>query len=206
MTSRRMVLTGAVMAPLLGIFGQWQAHADQRATYRIIDGWGQTRLTPEAMTALRGIGARVYAIEPAMLVDDPNGPAIRMPLDSGAFSQDFTEGLGAIAGGLGLRTAASDHRVMKMSGSLRGTSGKGSLTLNEGALEFGPLSTDIRKDAVITVEHGLPGRPSLVKVKAPLHATPEALGLFTRHFDVSVFTPNMKIAELSGHCRFLLSS
>jgi len=202
-TTRRMVLTGAMMAPLLGILGQWRARADEPALYRIIDGWGEARLTPEAMAELRAVGATVYAVEPAELVGDPDAPTIRMPLDSGAFTQDFAQGRGVIAGGVGLRTAAADRQASKMSGSFSGTSGWGSVTLDDDMLDIGPLHTVAREDAVITVAPGPPGRPSSARVEAPLRATPEAVDLFTRYFGVPVFSPDMEVARLSGQCRFL---
>ena len=205
MTSRRMVLAGAAVAPLLGILGQWrQARADQAAQYRIIDGWGEIRLTPQTMTALRGMGATVYAIKPATLVGDPNVATIRMPLESGgAVNHDFTEGLAAIAGGVGLRTAAAEGQLTKVSGSLRGAKGRGSLALNGETIDVGPWHVDIRKDAVITVDQGPPGRPSAATIKAPLRATPEAVDLLTRHFGVPVFIPNTNVARVSARFRFL---
>lgn len=205
MTSRRVVLTGVLAAPLLGLLGQ-SAHADQPALYRIIDGWGQARLTPAALDRLRSIGATVYAIEPAVLVGDPNVPTVRMPLDSGKFNRDFTKVIGAIAGGFGLRTLSRDAHVTKIAGSLSGTSGKGSFTVNNEQVNIGPLYTDIRNEAVISVEQGPPGYPSLVKFEVPLRPTPEAIDLFIRYFGVPLFSTGMYIAHASGECRFLSSS
>jgi hypothetical protein len=204
------VLSGAAVAPVLVLLGQSAAQARQSPLVRIIDGWGQARLTPDGVEVLAKIKATVYAIKPAELVAGQNTPTVRVPLQTGKFRPDFTELVGTVAGGIGLRTPDRDKHVQRLSGSLvvkRGKSeseltGDGSIMLDGERGEFGPLTTTVLDEAVVTVDPGKPGKPTTVRVEAPVYATAEAVQLFTQYFGGSGLTHGMKVAQASAECRY----
>jgi hypothetical protein len=208
--SRRVVLTGAAAAPVLALLGRSAAQAQQSPLVRIIDGWGQARLAPDAVEVLAKIKGTVYALKPAELVAGQKTPTVRVPLPTGKFRPDFTELVGTVAGGIGLRTPDRDKRVRQLSGSLvakRGKreselTGKGAIILDDERAEFGPLTTTVLDEAVVTVEPGKPGKPATARVEAPVYATAEAVTLFTQYFGGSGLTQDMKVAQASAECRY----
>jgi hypothetical protein len=208
--SRRVVLTGTAAAPLLALLGQSSAQAQQSSLVRIIDGWGQARLTPDAVDVLAKIKGTVHAIQPAELVAGQTTPTVRVPVQTGKFRPDFTELEGIIAGGIRLRTPSRDMRLQRLNGSLvvkRGKdeselTGKGAIILDGERAEFGPLTTTVLDEAVVTIDPGKPGKPTTARVEAPVYATAEAVTLFTQYFGGSGLTQDMKVAQASVECRY----
>jgi hypothetical protein len=208
--SRRIVLTGAAAAPMLALLGQSAAQAQSSPLVRIIDGWGQARLTPDAVEMLATIQGTVYALEPAVLVSGEKTPTVRVPLQAGKFSLDFTELVGTIAGGVRLRTPKRDLRARQLSGTVLVTRGKteseltgtGSVILDGERGEFGPLTTTVLDEAVVTIEPSKSGKPTTVRFEAPMYASTEAITLFTQFFGGTGLTKGMKIAQARAECRY----
>ena len=209
--SRRAVLSGAAAAPILALLGHGPARgAEKAALVRIIDGWGQARLTPEAVKVLAEIQGTVYAVKPARLLSGTKTPTVRTEIRAGKLNPNLTEIMGTIVGGVGLRTPKRDNRVQRLSGSVlverrkghADLTGKGTAVVNGETVELGPLTTTALDESRVTVEPGKPGKPTTVRVEVPVYATEEMIELFTLYFGTSVAHKGFKVAHATAECRY----
>lgn len=126
------------------------------------------------------------------------------------FRPDFTELMGTVAGGIRLRTPKRDLRARQLRGATLVKRGKGesaitaqgSVMLDGERGEFGPLTTTVLDEAVVTIVPSKVGKPSIARVEAPVYASAEAVALFAQFFGGSGFSEGMRVAQSTGECRF----
>jgi hypothetical protein len=207
--SRRVVLTGAASTSLLALLAQ-SAQAQPSTRVRMIDGWAQAQLTPDAVARLNDVGATVFATRPSEMVTTGNTPTVRIPLRAGAFHPNFTELMANASGGIGVRMpsrelhvdlVAGEGHAVRRDGKVEVT-GQGTMLLNGERTEIGPVSSTAMDEIVVTVEPSKPGKPNMVRAEAPVHVTEVDAERLAEFLGTPVFDAGMRIAHAVGQCRY----
>ncbi|MDH6122554.1 hypothetical protein ABH930_006833 [Kitasatospora sp. GAS204A] len=204
-TTRRVVLSAALAAPLLAQFTGTASGATADGKWGTVsDGWVEVRWTAQAQAQLDRFEAVVEAVAPAQLVRDSGGSAVRFPVRSGTGDASLTnlpkaQGDGVLDGGVAVRTSSGTFQLVNLESVLQDGVASGKCVVN---------GVDVGHHAVVrcglaeglltadTVPVGLPLKVQLSEV--PLRATPELLEVYTATFGTPAFTADTVLAYVTA--------
>ncbi|MFJ6570800.1 hypothetical protein ACIQNU_25625 [Streptomyces sp. NPDC091292] len=204
--NRRTVLGAALTAPLLAQFtGTASAAADEKWG-TISDAWVEVRWTTQVQAELDRWEAVVEAVAPAELVKDGGGTAVRFPVRSGQGDPSLANpakasGDGVLDGGITVRTPKGNAQVVNLQSVLKDGLASGKCVLNGVDLGHRSVFRCAVSEGSLTTGTAAVGKPLKVRIdKVPLHATPEALAVYTATLgaSASAFTADTVLAYVTA--------
>lgn len=202
--TRRLFVSGAMAAPLLGhVGGTAQAAGDPAFTLH--DGLGELRVTDLARTRLAAAGIEIQAVEPAVPIADPDGAVtgVRMTPEyaTGTIALTGQPGAGSarLEGGVVLVSPTARMEITGIRGSLPDNRVHAFLKVNDQWLGELPLYTGDPAAVRLSVVPGVPGKPTVIKGSGiPITPTQEGLDAFTEAFGTTLFTTTDVVFTSSG--------
>ncbi|QMU70484.1 hypothetical protein [Streptacidiphilus sp. P02-A3a] len=206
-TSRRVVLSAAVAAPLLAQFtGARTASASTASADwgTVSSGWVEVRWTAQAQAQLDRFGAVIEAVAPAELVRDAEGSALRFPVRSGTGDPSLgnlpqAQGDGTLDGGVAVRTADGVFQVTDLHSALQDSVASGTCTVNGVEVGHQAVAHCGLAEGLLTADGVRLGQPVQVQLsEVPLRATPQLLAAYTATFGEPAFNTDTVLAYVTA--------
>ena len=206
-TSRRVVLSAAVAAPLLTQFagaGTASAATAGSGLGTVSSGWVEVRWTAQAQAQLDRFGAVVEAVAPAELVQDSAGSALRFPVRSGTGDPSLANlpaarGDGVLDGGVSVRTPNGSFQLSALESVLQDGVASGKCVVNGVDVGHQAVVRCGLAEGLLTADGVRLGQPVQVQLsEVPLRATPQLLAAYTATFGKPAFDTDTVLAYVTA--------
>lgn len=208
--TRRLFVSGAVAAPLLGQMGGTAAAAAATGSaadpaFTLLDGLSELQATELALTRLASEGIEIQAVEPAVPITgaDARVVGVRMTPEYAngtiALTGQPGSGSGRLLGGAVLTSPTARMEITGIRGSLPDNRIFAFLKVNDQWVGELPMYTGDPAAVRLSVLPGTPGKPTVIKGSGiPLTPTQEGLDAFAGAFGTALFALTDVVFTSSG--------
>ncbi|WP_157528389.1 hypothetical protein [Nocardia sp. NRRL S-836] len=207
--TRRMFVGGAMAAPVLAqLHGEASANASPTAdaTFTLLDGLGEMRLTDVARERLATQQIEVQALAPATAITGADGTTVvgvKLPPEysTGSISPvgQPAKGSGRALGGVVLRNSKARMEIAGIRASVPDGRVFAFLKINDQWVGELPLYASDVSAVRLSVQPGAPGQPTVIKGSdIPITPTQEGVDAFTKAFGVALFAVTDTVFTATG--------